>query len=194
MSRDKIIRAAVEAFAEKGFHQASMDDIALRAKVAKGTLYYHFTGKSQLFQSIVSDGLRQLRARIESDLVTVHTLEQQIRRIVGHHTELFVDYHELAHIVFHELSNGIEEEVRIELSKQRDAYIAYVASLLKEAQKMGAMREIDCGLAAAGMLGLLDSSCSFMLRHQERISREQVEAFVVTTLRSGILKQGRDES
>lgn len=186
MSRDKIVRAAVELFAEKGYHQASMDDIALRANVAKGTLYYHFSGKSQLFKTIVSDGLRQITTRIESDLSSGLSFEQQLKRIVGHHIDLFLECHELAHIVFHELSNGIEEDVLTELKKLRDEYVAYVAGLLEEAGKLGVMRHIDCRLAAAGMLGLLDSSCDYFLRNKDHISREQVEIFVLTTLLLGI--------
>ncbi|MDF2714328.1 MAG: transcriptional regulator, TetR family protein, partial [Paenibacillus sp.] len=49
MSRNKVLQAAIGVFAEQGYHQASMDDIALKADVAKGTLYYHFSGKSELF-------------------------------------------------------------------------------------------------------------------------------------------------
>ena len=39
---DLIFNAAIEVFAESGFDQAKMDDIARAAGVAKGTIYYHF--------------------------------------------------------------------------------------------------------------------------------------------------------
>jgi AcrR family transcriptional regulator len=47
-SRDKILDAAAAAFRELGFEQTSMDEIARRAPVARGTLYYNFKSKDEI--------------------------------------------------------------------------------------------------------------------------------------------------
>lgn len=187
MSRSKIMDAAVGVFAEKGYHQASMDEIALRAGVAKGTLYYHFTGKSELFKTIVSDGLQQLMTKIDKDLKGDPEIERQIRNIVGHHIDLFLESNGLAHIVMHELTNGLEEEVLAELNRLRESYVDYLAGVLEEGRKWGILRDVDCKLAATGLLGLLDSSCEYFLRNKERVKREQIETFVLTTVMKGIV-------
>lgn len=186
MSRNKVLEAAVELFAEKGYHQASMDDIALRANVAKGTLYYHFTGKSQLFRTIVSEGLQRIRGRIEADLNARLTLEEQIKRVIGHNLDLFMESSGLAHIVFHELTNGIEEEVLAELKRLREEYVRFIAGILEEGQKLGIVRVMNCTLAAAGLLGLLDSCCDYFLSNNRQISREEIEKFIYTTITSGL--------
>src|SRR5947199_253172 len=43
-----IIRAAEEVLQEKGYYEASMDEIAARVGIAKGTIYTHFPGKEEL--------------------------------------------------------------------------------------------------------------------------------------------------
>ena len=52
-TRDAILDAAIELFIEAGFETTSMDAIALRANVAKGTLYYHFRSKEGIVEAIV---------------------------------------------------------------------------------------------------------------------------------------------
>jgi AcrR family transcriptional regulator len=44
--KNKIIVAAISEFAKNGFEKASMDAVALKAKVAKGTIFYHFKSSS----------------------------------------------------------------------------------------------------------------------------------------------------
>ena len=47
--RDDILKAAFEAFAENGYDKTSMDDIVRRSGTSKGTLYWHFKNKHDLF-------------------------------------------------------------------------------------------------------------------------------------------------
>lgn len=51
--REKFLNAALDEFYEKGFAAASMDDIAERASLSKGTLYLYFTSKQDLFSALI---------------------------------------------------------------------------------------------------------------------------------------------
>lgn len=53
----EIIDAAIDEFAEKGFANAKLDDVAKRAGVAKGTLYRYFDTKEALFRAVVREAL-----------------------------------------------------------------------------------------------------------------------------------------
>jgi AcrR family transcriptional regulator len=64
----RIIDAAVQLFAERPFHEVRMEDIAVRAQVAKGTLYLHYKDKEDLFLGILNDGLNSLVERLEASL------------------------------------------------------------------------------------------------------------------------------
>ena len=48
-SRDAILDAALRCFAKRGYHETSVDDIAERARLSKGAIYWHFAGKRELF-------------------------------------------------------------------------------------------------------------------------------------------------
>lgn len=59
MTRQALIDGAVTRFAERGYVHASLEDIAVTARVTKGALYHHFDGKQALFEA----ALDQLSAR-----------------------------------------------------------------------------------------------------------------------------------
>lgn len=61
-----ILRAALDAFSEKGFADTRMDDIAARARVAKGTLYLYFPSKEALLSAIANHEAAQLHAAVEA--------------------------------------------------------------------------------------------------------------------------------
>jgi len=179
--------AAIDVFSENGYHRASMDDIALRAKVAKGTLYYHFPGKAQLFKTIVMEGLQVITDRIQNELRTDLPLEEQIRRIIRHNLDLFLESSGLAHIVFNELSNGIDQDVLQELNELKLGYIRFIAGVLEEGREEGVLLNVNCSLAAAGIVGLLESSSAYFLTYGSSMKREDLEHFLYKIITSGLL-------
>ena len=56
-TRQRLYEAAVELIAEQGFSATTVEDIALRAKVAKGTVYYNFKSKNDLFEELLRHGI-----------------------------------------------------------------------------------------------------------------------------------------
>lgn len=63
-TRDKIVSVATRLFSRFGFHKTSMDEIAKIARKAKGSLYYHFASKEDLFKEVVSQELTNLKAQL----------------------------------------------------------------------------------------------------------------------------------
>src|SRR3954452_16619624 len=53
--RDALLAAAMEIFAERGYRDASVDEIAARAGYSKGAIYFHFSGKEALFFALLEE-------------------------------------------------------------------------------------------------------------------------------------------
>ncbi|MCA9676986.1 MAG: TetR/AcrR family transcriptional regulator [Kofleriaceae bacterium] len=62
--RRQILEAAKEVFAEAGYHEASINAIIERAHIARGTFYLYFDGKAAVFDALLDEAMRELRARI----------------------------------------------------------------------------------------------------------------------------------
>ncbi|MFJ5305923.1 TetR/AcrR family transcriptional regulator [Streptomyces sp. NPDC088350] len=64
-TRQKLYEAAVTLIAEQGFSATTVDEIAERAGVAKGTVYYNFASKSVLFEELLRHGVGLLTASLK---------------------------------------------------------------------------------------------------------------------------------
>ena len=60
LRRQEIIVAARDVFAERGFNEATLEEIASKAEFGKGTLYGYFQNKSDLFEAVILEGLDDL--------------------------------------------------------------------------------------------------------------------------------------
>lgn len=65
--RELIIRKAMETFASRGFHPATMDEIAKAAGVAKGSLYNYFKSKEELLKSLILETIEEVGDMIDPD-------------------------------------------------------------------------------------------------------------------------------
>lgn len=65
-TRQQIIDAAVELIADQGFTATSVDDIAAAAGVAKGSVYYNFGSKSDVFEAALAGGLERLTSTLQA--------------------------------------------------------------------------------------------------------------------------------
>ncbi|WP_026402649.1 TetR/AcrR family transcriptional regulator [Actinomadura rifamycini] len=60
LTRNAVLNAAARLFADQGFTAATIDDVARAARVAKGSVYYHFTDKAHLFEAVFRDRQERL--------------------------------------------------------------------------------------------------------------------------------------
>jgi AcrR family transcriptional regulator len=66
-TRDRLLAAAVERFAEAGFHRTSVRDICDRARANPGAVSYHFKGKAQLRRAAVRHAVDTITSALDDD-------------------------------------------------------------------------------------------------------------------------------
>src|SRR5713101_869501 len=71
----KILEAARSVFAEKGYHDARMEDIAETVGVSKRTLYLYFKNKEELFAAICAEAPRTMQVVMDSTLANVQDIQ-----------------------------------------------------------------------------------------------------------------------
>ena len=97
-TRGKLIKAARDAFAAKGYAQSSMDDLTAKAGLTRGALYHHFGDKKGLLQAVIAQIDEEMMARLSVIIAQANTtwdgfvdesiayikmsLEPEIQRIV----------------------------------------------------------------------------------------------------------------
>jgi TetR/AcrR family acrAB operon transcriptional repressor len=81
-TRDAIVDAALEVFAERGHAVAQLEEIALRASVTRGALYHHFEGKDELFVTVLRERWNQSMAPIVRHLEGPGGGEERLRAFI----------------------------------------------------------------------------------------------------------------
>ena len=92
-TRTKILDAARKLFGDRGFGQATIEDIASAAGVSNGALYHHFASKEELFRAILTDHISDQRLEI-SALVPATSLREVLERIASYWFEHLRKDHE----------------------------------------------------------------------------------------------------
>ncbi len=190
----KILTTAVKIFSKKGFHQATMDEIAQAANVAKGTLYYNYASKSDLFRAAVTDGVDVIIGQIRDALSLDLPFHQHLRKLVAQNIALYLKYSDLTRIVFNELTSGIDDRVLKEIATVRERYLGFIADQLALGQAQGYIRPVDLRLAAVGVVGLVEHLCAYHLNNRRQFPRKQIEELVYTLLVDGLCIDKRSES
>jgi TetR/AcrR family fatty acid metabolism transcriptional regulator len=151
-----ISRAAIEIFAEKGFHQAPVSDVALRAGVADGTIYLYFKSKEDLLLCIFEDSMDVMLNGIQVALIGVTDPLEKLR--------VFVRYH-FAQVQEHKaVSEVLQVELRLSKKFLKDyrpeklwAYLGVLTDILREGKEKGVVREsVDCFVQMWAIFGSLD--------------------------------------
>ncbi|MEU7554590.1 TetR/AcrR family transcriptional regulator [Streptomyces sp. NPDC044571] len=158
-TRQKLYEAAVTLIAEQGFSATTVDEIAERAGVAKGTVYYNFASKNELFEELLRHGVGLLTASLraaaqeteERGGSRVEALDAMIRAGL-----VFIDrYPAFTQLYVAELwrTNRTWQST---LMVVRQEAVAVVETVLREGVERGELSaEIDVQLTAAAMVGMV---------------------------------------
>lgn len=154
--RDRIIDAATEVFAAKGFHSARISDIARLAGVADGTIYLYFKNKEDLLLSIFEEKMEALLTELRSALDGVDAPMERMRIYAKQHFSNLERYPALAQVFQVELrqSHKFIHDYRPEKLWE---YLAVFGEIIRDGQARGVIRaDVDPYLAQWAFFGALD--------------------------------------
>jgi TetR/AcrR family fatty acid metabolism transcriptional regulator len=171
-----ILDVAEEVLAEKGYHDASMEEIAVRAGVAKGTLYQHFPSKEDLVFALFERNLALFEHTVKQAAVSALTARDKLKCILhyvyqeqlGPHAQLFQLLHNNV-----DIRKGLIEKGQ--LRDRLEQFAGQIRTILEEGKAEGAF---DPAISTGLMLITFMSSLSFSRREpllaQEQLSPEEL--------------------
>jgi TetR/AcrR family fatty acid metabolism transcriptional regulator len=154
--RAKILRAAVEVFASKGYFAARMTDVAHQAEVADGTLYLYFEGKEHLLLTIFEDVLSRFIDRLQHEVAGVDDPLTKLRTMIRLHLETLGRDRALASVLQIEMRHS-RRFMSVFSRGRLGEYLSMVRSIIEEGQTRGVFRtSISPGLATNMIFGAVD--------------------------------------
>jgi TetR/AcrR family fatty acid metabolism transcriptional regulator len=189
-TRQRILEAATEVFARRGFHGARVADIAETAGIAYGLVYHHFRNKEEILAAIFSDRWSQYVAYIEDLGRSPFTFRERIGKLVHFLIEVWRHDPHLITVMINEISRSYEFLESHDLQRVLVAFDA-VERLVVQGQASGEVRaDVDPQLAAYAILGVAEMVLTgYVMGTLQRETREAYaldEKRLTTLLLEGI--------
>ena len=154
--RARILDAAVRVFADRGFFNATVAEIARAAGVADGTIYLYFKSKDDLLISLFEDRMDSVNAQLRETLSRPGTALDRLRQVVALHFQLVEENPAMAEVICVELrqsSKFIKEYANPKFAE----YLRILVGCVADGQAAGILRaDIDPQLVARSLFGALD--------------------------------------
>lgn len=167
LKRGRILRAAIEVFADKGFFAARMNDVAKTAEVADGTLYLYFEGKEHLLESVFDDVLGRFIDLLEQELEGLDDPVDKLRVMVRLHLDEVGQDRALAHVLQIETRHS-RRFMHLFTRGKLGEYLNLLRGIIEEGQEMGRFRrDISPGLVTNVVFGAVDEAVTSWLLADE---------------------------
>jgi AcrR family transcriptional regulator len=152
-TRQRLFEAAVELIAERGFSATTVDDIALRAGVAKGTVYYNFASKTELFEELLRHGIGLLTARFR-EAVADRPPRAAVTALIRAQLEYMERYRAFAQLLLAEMWRT-NREWQQTLRLLREEALDVIADTLRAGVAAGEFdADLDVRLASSALFGV----------------------------------------
>jgi len=129
-TKRKIFETSMNLFATKGYEATSIEEITSVVGVAKGTLYYHFSSKEEIFNFLVEEGMKLLQNSISIKIANCNNLASKIKAILLIQIKVMNKYEDFMTIV---LSNALGKgSIHLTCRKYVFEYIDLVEKIINE--------------------------------------------------------------
>lgn len=149
-TKEKIIKAATSLFAEKGKYGTFMEEIASNAKINKAMIYYYFSTKDNLYQTILEKILTErflsIQERIQRLDFENESPDKLLKKLLEIHFEIFSSNNEYSKITFQALVNDPElfHSIMLKLrNSEKEFVLNRIASIFEKGKKQKIFREIS---------------------------------------------------
>ncbi|MEU8609861.1 TetR family transcriptional regulator [Actinoplanes sp. NPDC048791] len=181
-TRQRLFEAAVELIAEQGFSATTVDDIALRAKVAKGTVYYNFASKTALFEELLRHGIGLLTDEFRAAVAGLPPREA-VDALIRAQLEYIRRYRAFAQLLLSEMWRT-NREWQQTLVLLREQAIGVIAETVQAGVDSGDLPDdLDVRVASSALFGVgLVVAVDWLVFQPER-SIEDVEQSLLSIVR-----------
>ena len=157
----KIIQAAIKVFAEKGFYNSRVSEIAKEANVADGTIYLYFRNKDDILISLFEEEFGQIVENMRKELEKEKDALQKIRRFAIMHLSIVSKQQHLAEVMGVEVRQS-SKFMKEYINKPFIEYLNLIRSVVIEGQELGLIRkDLTPGVMKRALFGALDEMARY---------------------------------
>ena len=185
--RNRILRAAINIFSQKGFFNSKVSEIARASGVADGTIYLYFKNKEDLLISLFEEKMGEVVADVRQRISSGAGALAKLRIFIDRHMDLL------------EREAGLIEVLQVELRQSKKflkdytpvkffEYLEVISDILEEGKREGVFRaDLNVSVARRAIFGALDELClTYVLSRKPMYHPSVTSAEVYRILAEGL--------
>ncbi len=186
--RNAILKAARKLFFERGFKPVTVDSIAKKAELSKGSIYLYFNSKEEIYTQILLGDIDKFHEHFSDLLTDSPSASEALLRFAGIYVDLFLSDRELFRILMtfmlHTSDMNLPEELNSHIIKATNRNISIVEDIFRYGIERGEFpAAVNLRLNRNAIWGLLNGIISLHLFTGGESKRAEV---IQSTLRLGL--------
>jgi AcrR family transcriptional regulator len=186
MTRDDVLDAAAQVFRQKGFHGASMSDIAAAVNVQKPSLYHHVKSKQEILLALLDRALILLTDQMASISSQPIPPDQKLRQMIRGYLSALAENADLAAVLLFE-HRSLDKKSHARHVPQRDRFEALWRAALNEGVESKVFDLEDTALTVRALMGVMNWTLTWYHSDGEK-SIEQIADEYAEFLLKGMLR------
>ena len=152
---DALIASSARVFAETGYHQTSMRDLARETGVSLSGLYYYVDSKEELLFLIQHRNFAQVLASLRECLEGVERPVDKLFRFIENHLEFFASHMPEMKVLSHE-AGSLSGDYLARVNEQKREYTRVLMDILQEIEESNGPAHVNRRVAAYSLFGMMN--------------------------------------
>lgn len=186
MTREDILEAAAQVFRQKGFHGASMQDIAEAVNLQKASLYHHVSSKQEILLALLNRALELLLERISAISDQPLPADKKLSQMIRAYLQILAENTDLSAVLLFE-HRSLERRQHARHVPNRDKFEALWRNVLEEGVESNRFQCDDPALTTRAILGIMNWTITWY-RPDGDMTINQVADHYSDLLLNGLLK------
>lgn len=155
MSREAILESAAQVIRQKGFHAASMADIAEAVQLQKASLYHHFSSKQDILLELLDRALEMVTDRMELVMAEKVPADEKLCLAMRSYLKTLSEQGDLVSVLLLE-HRSLDPDYQTRHIPHRDRFENMWRDLIQEGVNTGVFYVENIPMTARGLMGVMN--------------------------------------
>jgi len=154
-TKEYIIKVARQLFSKYSYLGVSMNDIAKRLRITKPALYYHFSGKAEIYKKVLIEVFEKLNSQL-SQAIKEKTPKKKLEKLIHNYLKFGLKEKNLIKVLMVNLPSG-NQEIRRVIIRLRKRTVKLIHNVVEEvAKKKKPNQKVNVKLSTFLLIGMLN--------------------------------------
>ncbi len=189
-TKRKIFETSMKLFADKGYDATSVEEITATVGVAKGTLYYHFSSKEEIFNFLVEEGMKLLQNSVAIKTENLKNPIDKIRAVMIIQMKIMNKYDEFITLLLSQIwgNNPRQQQFRNYIYQ----YIGVIEGFIKEGIDMGIFHTCNSRLIAETIFGMICPVKMYKIEQDNILEIDKMVEELMQYVLNGIMTEKKE--